>query len=140
MSKTAAVLITFFLGELGVHRFMTGKIGTGIIWLLTCGVFGIGWLVDFIMVLYSHFRRQPDVAPLRQRLADVPAPSSPSAGSSSAGTWRCRASTHRWQGQSRCRPIPSQHRIAHCPQPAGHQCHYALADETLIPARSSGGV
>ena len=25
MSKTAAVLITFFLGELGVHRFMTGK-------------------------------------------------------------------------------------------------------------------
>lgn len=55
MSKTAAVLITFFLGELGVHRFMTGKIGIGIIWLLTCGVFGIGWLVDFIMVLTGKF-------------------------------------------------------------------------------------
>lgn len=55
MSKTAAVLITFFLGELGVNRFMTGKIGTGIIWLLTCGVFGIGWLVDFIMVLTGKF-------------------------------------------------------------------------------------
>ena len=55
MSKTAAVLITFFLFFLCVHRFMTGKIGTGIIWLLTCGVFGIGWLVDFIMVLTGKF-------------------------------------------------------------------------------------
>lgn len=29
MSKTSAILITFFLGGLGVHRFMAGKIGTG---------------------------------------------------------------------------------------------------------------
>ena len=55
MSKVAAILITFFLGGLGVHRFMAGKIGTGIIWLLTGGVFGIGWLVDFIMVVTGKF-------------------------------------------------------------------------------------
>ena len=55
MSKGAAAVITFFLGGLGVHRFMTGKIGTGIIWLLTGGVCGIGWLVDIIMVLCGKF-------------------------------------------------------------------------------------
>lgn len=55
MNKTAAILVTFFLGGLGVHRFMTGKIGTGIIWLLTGGCFGIGWLVDFIMVCMGKY-------------------------------------------------------------------------------------
>lgn len=55
MSKTAAILITFFLGGLGVHRFMAKKTGTGIIWLLTGGCLGIGWLIDFIMVCTGKF-------------------------------------------------------------------------------------
>ena len=55
MSKSVALVITFFLGGIGVHRFMTGKIGTGIIWLLTGGMCGIGWLVDFSMVLCGKF-------------------------------------------------------------------------------------
>ena len=37
-------------------RIMAGKIGTGILWLLTGGVFGIGWLVDFIMVCIGNFK------------------------------------------------------------------------------------
>lgn len=55
MSKTAAILITFFLGGLGVHRFMTGKTGTGILWLISGGCFGIGWIVDIVKVCTGKF-------------------------------------------------------------------------------------
>jgi TM2 domain-containing membrane protein YozV len=58
MSKIAAILITFFLGGLGIHRFLAGKVGTGIIWLITGGVFGIGWLVDFIQVCLGKFTKK----------------------------------------------------------------------------------
>jgi len=40
------ILITF-LGLLGIHRFYMGKILTGILWLVSGGLFGIGWLYDF---------------------------------------------------------------------------------------------
>ena len=43
-------LICFFLGGLGVHRFMKGDIGMGILYLLTGGLCGIGWLIDLIKI------------------------------------------------------------------------------------------
>jgi TM2 domain-containing membrane protein YozV len=43
----AWILLTF-LGVLGIHRFYMGKIFTGILYLLTVGLFGIGILYDFL--------------------------------------------------------------------------------------------
>ncbi|MCL5290569.1 MAG: TM2 domain-containing protein [Firmicutes bacterium] len=55
-SRLAALLLCFFFGALGIHRFYVGKIGTGILWLLTLGIAGIGALVDFIMIIVGSFK------------------------------------------------------------------------------------
>lgn len=56
-SRLAAALLAFFLGGLGVHRFYVGKIGTGILIIVTIGgFFGIWVLIDFIMILIGSFK------------------------------------------------------------------------------------
>lgn len=47
---TTMLLISIFLGEIGVDRFMLGDTGLGILKLLTCGCCGILWLIDVINI------------------------------------------------------------------------------------------
>ncbi len=60
-----AFLLCFFLGYLGFHRFYVGKVGTGVLWLLTGGLFGIGVLVDCILLVVGSFK-DSDGLPLRE--------------------------------------------------------------------------
>ena len=50
-SRLAALLLCVLFGTFGFHRFYVGKIGTGIIWLLTGGLVGIGTIYDIIIII-----------------------------------------------------------------------------------------
>ncbi len=50
------ILLCFFLGALGIHRFYVGKIGTGVLQLVTFGGLGIWALVDFVMIAVGNFK------------------------------------------------------------------------------------
>ncbi|WP_379133807.1 TM2 domain-containing protein [Paenibacillus sp. sgz500958] len=55
-SYVASILLCFFFGALGVHRFYVGKVGTGILQLLTAGGFGVWVLIDFIIIVVGSFK------------------------------------------------------------------------------------
>ncbi len=49
-SVVVAYLLWFFLGALGAHRFYTGRWVSGVVWMLTGGLAGVGWFVDLFLV------------------------------------------------------------------------------------------
>ena len=49
------LIVGILFGYLGVHRFYVGKVGTGLLYLFTAGIFGIGWVVDLVMVCCLAF-------------------------------------------------------------------------------------
>ena len=54
-SGIACLLFLLLLGPFGLHRFYVGKIGTGILFILTFMGFGIWWLVDVILLVVGAF-------------------------------------------------------------------------------------
>lgn len=56
MNQWVYFWITFFLGFFGVHKFVRGEIGIGILYIFTGGLFGIGWLYDCITALSAAIK------------------------------------------------------------------------------------
>ena len=48
IALSAAKIIVLFVGMLGIHKFIKGEVGMGILYFFTGGLFGIGWLIDVI--------------------------------------------------------------------------------------------
>ena len=55
-SFVTTLILCVLLGALGVHRFYVGKIGTGILMLLTLGGLGIWQLIDVIVIAVQNFK------------------------------------------------------------------------------------
>lgn len=49
LNSLVIFLVCVFFGILGLHRFIQGKIFTGILWLITLGLLGIGYFADIVI-------------------------------------------------------------------------------------------
>lgn len=69
-SKLAAYLLWFFLGIFSMHRFYLGKVGSGILYLLTGQLLGIGWVVDLFLLsgMVDNYNNKREIQDLRREV------------------------------------------------------------------------
>ena len=83
-NRVIVLLIALFVGFWGIHRMMVGKVGTGILYFFTGGLFGIGWAYDIFMLAVGGFedaqgRLLRDTVPPHHQLRSESAPLAPPA-------------------------------------------------------------
>lgn len=61
-SRGVALVLGFFGGVLGLHRFYVGKPKTGVAMIVTVGGFGFWWLYDMVLLASGEFRDADDLA------------------------------------------------------------------------------
>lgn len=56
LSLIVKLLLAIFVGQIiyGIYRIAKGKVIIGIIWIITGGLFGIGWIIDVVTILLSN--------------------------------------------------------------------------------------
>jgi TM2 domain-containing membrane protein YozV len=60
-----ALVLSIFLGFLGVDRMYLGQVGLGILKLLTLGGFGVWYVIDIILIAIGNVRDSKGL-PLRR--------------------------------------------------------------------------
>ena len=58
-NKWVALLLCFFFGYFGIHKFYEGKTGTGVLYIFTGGLCGIGVIIDLIILLFKPTHYYP---------------------------------------------------------------------------------
>ena len=71
-SQSAAFLLSFFLGWLGIDRFYLGYTGLGVVKLVTCGGCGIWYLVDLLIIAFGSMKDAAGCELLREAPVGTP--------------------------------------------------------------------
>jgi TM2 domain-containing membrane protein YozV len=119
-SRLAVLLLCWFFGIFGAHRFYVGKVGTGVVQLLTLGCLGIWTLVDFIMIIVGAFKDSRAGA-LFGRMIDIGVPSAASAPALCRRLSRRPAVRREFLvlGDSECPPCPFRQLVGIVIEPLG---------------------